>query len=325
LLCLAAQLSDDFEVLIVGHRTTADEQRTIERVIEDQPPGLRSRIRLALLDNGERAAPLNLALARARGRYLSIFDDDDVVLAHWVESFARAERSNRGRILRAISLCQDVTHAEVRSVAGVRGLAAPKRIHSRTFSLTEHLHANQSPTLSWAFPRSLYLDFGYMFDESMTTTEDWEFLLRSAEIAGVTDLDEATSIYQWWKDRETSKTLHPHEEWMANQREVERRIDATPFLLPAGETRHVRARLLRLKELERIVKLQDKQIARSARRITYLEGKVTRLRSKKEAQSRELRGERQRRAKLTRENRAIRQQLEASFLRRVKRRLRRFS
>ena len=116
----------------------------------------------------------------------------------------------------------------------------------------------------------------------MTTTEDWEFLLRAAEIAGVTDIDSVVAIYQWWKDRETSKTLHSQDEWLANQREVERRIDAEPLLLPAGEPRKLRKELLRLKELERIHKAQLKQISRSARRIAFLEGRVHRQKEKRE-------------------------------------------
>ncbi len=243
LLCLSGQVNTDFEVLVVAHKTTVEEQIAIERVIEDQPPSLRGRIRLLVLDHGRRAAPLNLALKEARGRYLGIFDDDDIVLGNWVDEFARAESSNRGRILRAVSLCQDVTHSEVRAIAGVRGLESPKRVFTLRFSLTQHLSLNQSPSLSWVFPRSVYLDFGLSFDESMTTTEDWEFLLRAAEIAGVTDIEHVVAIYQWWRDRETSKTLHSHDEWLANQHEVERRIDAEPFLLPAGETRATRTDL----------------------------------------------------------------------------------
>lgn len=322
LLCLAGQLNTDFEVLIVAHKTSVAEQIAIERVIEDQPPSLRHRIRLLVLDNGRRAAPLNLALREARGRYLGIFDDDDIVLGNWVDEFARAECTNRGRILRAVSLCQDVTHSEVRAIAGVRGLDSPKRVFTRRFSLTEHLALNQSPTLSWVFPRSLFLDFGLSFDESMTTTEDWEFLLRAAEIAGVTDIDRVVAIYQWWKDRETSKTLHSQEEWLANQREVERRIDAEPLLLPAGETRKLRKELLRLKELERIHKAQLKQISRSARRIAFLELKITRLRTKKERATRLARQERRRRLRLARELTDSRARPSRAFLARVRRKFR---
>lgn len=200
---------------------------------------------------------------------------------------------------------------------------APKRIHSLDFSLTEHLYANQSPTLSWVFPRSLHLDFGLGFDESMTTTEDWEFLLRAAEIAGVTDIAQSVAVYQWWKDRESSKTLHVEDEWLANQREVERRIDAEPLLLPAGETRRLRRDLLRLRELERITKAQERSLTRSARRISFLEGKITRIRAKKERAARNVRKERRRRVRLSRQLKRANELARPSFLGRARAKLRR--
>jgi hypothetical protein len=106
----------------------------------------------------------------------------------------------------------------------------------------------------------------------MTTTEDWEFLLRAAEIAGVTDVSLVTAIYRWWDKRESSRTLHKMDVWKQNQGEIERRVDARPFLLPAGETRILREELIRLREL-------DKQTARQQQRIERLEGARAKQRS----------------------------------------------
>jgi SAM-dependent methyltransferase len=282
MLCLAGQTNADFEVIVVAHKTTIEEQKAVERVIEDQPQSIRDRIRLFVLDVGRRAAPLNLGLKHARGRYVGIFDDDDLVLGNWVQSFASAEPNAGGRLIRAVSLCQDVRHYEVRGVIGVRGEGSPKRIHNLEFLLSEHLYANQSPTLGWVFPRSLNEHLGLVFDESMTTTEDWEFLLQAAELAGVLDVPRAVAIYQWWIDRESSKTLHKQEEWAANQREVERRVDAQPLLLPAGESRALRRDQLRLKELERLTKMQERQLGKAARRISVLERRNTKLKRQRD-------------------------------------------
>ncbi len=260
LLCLAGQASRDFEVLIVAHRTTYAEQVGIEQIIAEQPPSLRARIRLLLLDHGPRSAPLNFAMDAAVGRYLAIFDDDDIVLGNWVSEFAAAERSNAGKILRGVTLRQEVTVATVRATVGVRAKAAPKKSYSQQFSLAEHIARNQSPPIGWVFPRSLYLDFGLTFDESMTTVEDWDFLLQAAEIAGVTDIEKVLAIYRWWVDRESSRTLHSREEWLQNEGEIERRIDSRPLLLPAGDTRTLRDDLRRLRELENKVRRQDKLI-----------------------------------------------------------------
>ncbi|WP_158647817.1 methyltransferase domain-containing protein [Nocardioides houyundeii] len=260
LLCLAAQSCDDFEVILVAHRTTVSEQLAVERIVEDQPPHLRSRLRLLLLDEGGRSAPINLGLRHAHGRYVAVFDDDDLVLAHWVEAFRTAEQDSPGRILRGVALRQRATLSQVRGAAGVKALDAPEAIFDREFSLAHHLVANQTPLFAFAFPRSLHVDLGLEFDDSLSTTEDWQFLLRAAQLSGVTDVGRTVAVYQWWPLGESSRTLHSSEEWSQNRAAIDRLIDSRPLLLPAGETRRLREDLGRLRRAEQIVDEQGDAI-----------------------------------------------------------------
>jgi hypothetical protein len=286
LVCLSAQSCQDFEVLIVAHRTNAAEQKDVEVVIDDQPPALRERIRLVLLDRGPRSAPINAGIEAATGRYVAIFDDDDVVMGDWVKEFFDAEREHGGRILRTIALKQGASVDTVRGLPGIRSTSAPEPAYDNDFSLAGHLVANQSPPIGWIFPRSLATHFGLRYDDSMTTTEDWEFLLRAAQIAGVTDIGRGTAIYRWWETRESSRTAHSVDEWAQNQREIERRIDSRPFLLPAGETRQLRTDLLELTELR-------KRTRRMERRVTQLERKSAQKQTQIRRLQRRLRRSRQ--------------------------------
>ena len=278
LLCLNAQSCQDFEVLVVAHKTNLAEQKAVEVVIDDQPPALRERIRLVLLDRGRRSAPINAGIEAATGRYVAIFDDDDVVMGDWVKEFLDAEREHGGRILRTIALKQGATVDTVRGLPGIRSTTAPEAAYDTDFSLAGHLVANQSPPIGWIFPRSLATHFGLSYDDSMTTTEDWEFLLRAAQIAGVTDIGRGTAIYRWWETRESSRTAHPEDEWAQNQREIERRIDSRPFLLPPGETRQLRNDLLELKELRKRTKRMQRHITRLEKKSTNLQTRLRRLR-----------------------------------------------
>ncbi len=283
LLCLGAQSSQDFEVLIVAHKTNVAEQKAVEVVIDDQPSALRERIRLVLLDRGQRSAPINAGIEAATGRYVAIFDDDDVVMGDWVKEFADAEREHGGRILRSIALKQGASVDTVRGLPGIRSTTAPERAYDDDFSLVGHLVANQSPPISWIFPRSLATDFGLSYDDSMTTTEDWEFLLRAAQLAGVTDIGRGTAIYRWWETRESSRTAHPADEWAQNQREIERRIDSRPFLLPPGETRQLRTDLLELTALRKRTKQMQRHIARLEKKTANQQTRLRRLRRRTRA------------------------------------------
>jgi len=276
LLCLAAQSSDDFEVLVLAHKTSHEEQLGLERIIEDQPPAFRARIRLLLLDLGARSYPLNVGLAESRGLYVGIFDDDDTVLANWVDAFKHASRDNGGRILRGVTLRQDVDVVSVRDALGIRALGAPKRVYTQKFSLVEHVHRNQSPPIGWVFPRSVYQHFGLTFDESMTTTEDWEFLIQAAQLTGVADIEKVLAIYRWWPTRESSRTLHTRDEWVQNEQEIRRRVDSRPLLLPAGDTRVIREDLRRLRELEVTVRRQSRRLKRQQARIDRQQARIER-------------------------------------------------
>src|SRR5690606_7939194 len=80
---LAAQTCQDFEVLVIGHKLSLTNQKSVERIIEDNPAWLREKIRLLKLGEGNRTRPLNFGFKRAKGDYIAILDDDDVPFAHW--------------------------------------------------------------------------------------------------------------------------------------------------------------------------------------------------------------------------------------------------
>jgi len=240
LLCLAGQSSDDFEVLIIGHKLTLENQLRVERSIEDTPEWLRSKIQLIKVDDGNRTRPLNAGLIAASGQYLSILDDDDVPMAHWVETFGRLHGDSPGQVLRAVSVRQNVCNVAIGDFAGLRAEGTLEYFYPPTFQVLDHLYENWSPPTSLAFPRGLFDELGMRFDESLTTTEDWDFLMRAAGIVGVASVDEITSIYRWWVKDESSRTVHPQSEWTSNRQAILKKMDGNPFLLPKGAAAQIR-------------------------------------------------------------------------------------
>ncbi|KJX85493.1 Polypeptide N-acetylgalactosaminyltransferase 1 [Agrobacterium tumefaciens] len=240
LTALAGQEDRDFELLLVGHKLSLEQQISVERAIEDSPEWLRKATRLIRVQDGNRTRPLNRGFEEALGEYIAILDDDDIPMAHWVSTFRTLAEKKPGAMLRAICARQDVDTVTVGGRKGVRAVGGfdPYRAE---FDIVQHLVMNQSPTCALAFPRGAFHELNIRFDESLTTTEDWDFLQRVAIVVGVSSSQEITSIYHWWKlTEDSSRTDHNEAEWKSNHLAVYRKIDSLPILLPAGSAQQLR-------------------------------------------------------------------------------------
>lgn len=242
LLALAAQSCTDFEVVVVGHKLTEECRLVVERVIEDCPEFLRERIRLIRVERGNRTAPLNEGFAVARGDYVAILDDDDLPMAHWVETFKSLALANPGCVLRAVAVKQEFdevngTHCQT---AVPRATGGFLKEYPSTFDWLEHLRVNRTPPIALAFPRTAFTDLNIRFDETLTTTEDWDYIMRTAAVCGVASSPAITCIYRWWKGAESSRSVHSQEEWKTNHYRIFGKMDQSPMLMPAGFTKQLR-------------------------------------------------------------------------------------
>lgn len=241
LLCLSAQTDQDFEVLIIGHKLPPESVLAVERVIEDTNATIRGRIRLVKVDDGNRTRPLNVGFSEARGQYVAILDDDDIVMGHWVEEFKKLATRTPGRVIRSRTVAQ--SWQPVRTNYGsptVRAVGGMETRYPKEFDFFQHLVENATPPVSIAFPRSAFHDLGITFDETLTTTEDWDFLMRTANVCDVGSGAEITSIYRLWKQGESSYTLHSPQEWQSNHHAIWRKFDAMPLLLAPGNATRIR-------------------------------------------------------------------------------------
>jgi 2-polyprenyl-3-methyl-5-hydroxy-6-metoxy-1,4-benzoquinol methylase/glycosyltransferase involved in cell wall biosynthesis len=240
LTALAGQSDPDFEVLVIGHRLALAQQKVVERIIEDSPERVRARCRLVLVDAGNRVRPLNVGFAAAQGQYVAILDDDDLPFGHWVETFRHLHGQMPGRMLRAVAVRQEVCNVTIDGRLGLRAIGAPLKLYPSDFDFLAHLRVNDTPPVSVAFPRSLFQDLCVTFDESLTTTEDWDYIMRAAAVVGVASSPEITSIYRWWHQEESSRTVHDQEEWNRNHSLIFQKMDTSLILFPVGTTARVR-------------------------------------------------------------------------------------
>jgi glycosyltransferase involved in cell wall biosynthesis len=241
LLCFGAQSREDFEIIVVCHKVPAGERAKVEALIDALPNELRKKVTVEGLDHGNRTAPLNFGFALAKGSYIAIMDDDDLVFDNWVEVFGDLATQHPGRVLRAVTLRQDCE--EIQTPDGYRAarpIGPMERTYDSEFNAIDHLLMNRSPPACLAFPRTSYHNLGIRFDETLTTMEDYDYLMRVSACCGVASSPEITSIYRWWKVGASSRSDHNKAEWDANLRHICAKLDSAPLLLPAGSFGHIR-------------------------------------------------------------------------------------
>jgi SAM-dependent methyltransferase len=249
LTCLAAQTADDFLVLLMVHSDYPDRALPeTQAIVAEFHETFSSRVEVVHIAGGDRARPLNAALARLKSQYVAFLDDDDLVTADWVESFSRL--ADGGAI--------------VRSVAAVRHVAAPLESeqvpylvqsaldfrYDLDFDPVHHLWGNETPICTFAVPVSLIERFGLRFDETLPILEDWDFLMRCTPLTPVRDTREVTSIYQMWRRGESSASLHDIELWQATQRVLQGRTNQRPLVFPAGTAARLIAMCQQIAELD---------------------------------------------------------------------------
>ncbi|CAB4963878.1 unannotated protein [freshwater metagenome] len=251
---LAAQACRDLEVVVAAHRVDAAGLAAVRAAVAAQPAWLRERVRVLDVQRPGRSAPLNDALDVARGRYVAVLDDDDLVTPRWVAAFAALEAQAAGTVLRAAALRQDVapTRIDVDGVGEVVAAATgdPHLGWPVDFAMVDHLVDNATPVMALALPRGVVADLGERFDEELETTEDWDLLLRAAGVTGVTTSPEPTSVYRVWTEEEGSRSLHHGDTWQRGHDRVRARLAERVVLLGGAEADRLAAARERLAEEE---------------------------------------------------------------------------
>lgn len=234
LLCLMSQTCEDFVVLVLLHNASQEGEDAVRSVISSYPSCFSSRISLIPVQGGDRSRPLNVGLGNIRTDYFTILDDDDIVFDNWIDAFLGGIDTEFGKIIHSMTFIQPWKRLVSGSDVALAACGSPDSEYCATFDPMQQLSDNMCPIMSLAFPTYVFTTFGITFDESLTTTEDWDFLMRSADICGVYETGECTSIYRLWQNANVSRKQHENKEWCANKLAIQERLCERPRLIPAS-------------------------------------------------------------------------------------------
>ena len=232
LLCLAAQSMDDFEIVLVGHKTGAAEEQAIHALIREQMPSLQRKIRYYRVADGGRSHPINAGLERVRGRYFSVFDDDDLLFDNWVANFHEAAEVSPCRVLHQYAVGQEWTMYERNGESYPVSISAYNNLFCADFDMLSQQSYNRCPLMSLAFPVSFYQQIGQKFNETLDVCEDWEYLMRLSNLFGVRDIAKVGAIYRIWKTDDNSHAVNSESTWRQTEKRIMDSLESTPVIMP---------------------------------------------------------------------------------------------
>ena len=167
-------------------------------------------------ENRGRTAGLNIGVEAARGAYIGFLDDDDVVYPDHLQTLMEAAWPDRRPVVYTDVL--NVTYQpDPRTGEWMRD--KEQLVYSFDFDAGNFLLANYIPIHCLAIRRDCFERVG-PFDESLTTLEDWEFLIRLSRIYPFLHIPKITGEY---RRRDDNSNIRESGAYPVNERVIKRR------------------------------------------------------------------------------------------------------
>jgi hypothetical protein len=225
LLSLAAQTNSDFEVCVIA--TDASTQPAVAELVGTFDDTFADRVAVVAMDPTESATPFALGLARSRTAYVAPVYPDDVVFAHWIESFVDHVPAAGGRAIASLVATQVVEHASWGDGRRVTTVRRPLVVDAGEVDLLAQLTSPPAQLGGLALPRHAVLD---VLSAGMPPmAEEWAIRLAVALTCGVFETGEVTYL-----DRSLPSTGHDPDEWERHRATALEILDRRGLVLGGG-------------------------------------------------------------------------------------------
>lgn len=189
--CIASVLNQTWEN--VEHLIVEDRTRLAEQVVAEARERYGSDLAYIRSDGAGRARAGNCGFEKARGEYLMMLDDDDLVFPDHVETLMEALLADREAVA-SYALAWDVQTANINEKRHEFLHSTPAG-HKEGFSLPKLLDMNYIPIQAILFKKDLFRNVGG-FEESLDQLEDWHLWARYAMQGRFAYTPKTTSLYR---------------------------------------------------------------------------------------------------------------------------------
>ena len=191
-----AQTYQDFEIIVIN-----DAGREVEADLAGMNAAGRITYARHAVNRGL-AAARNSGLRLARGKYIAYLDDDDRFLPDHLETLVTLLETHR---LRAAYSDAWRVHEQLQGNRYVE--VARDMPYSYDFDAARLLISNYFPVLTVMHERACLEDAG-LFDESLTSHEDWDLWIRISRRDPFTHVKKVTAEFTWRTDGSSMTSGH---------------------------------------------------------------------------------------------------------------------
>lgn len=200
------QTVSDLEIIVVN-----DAGQPVNEIIEK----LNSAKNIKYIEHRQNkglAASRNTGIKTAQGKYIALLDDDDLFYENHLHT-ALSYLNNGAKVVYT-----DAVRATFARKNGQYELQERSVPYSIDFDRQKLLIGNISPVNCFVFERELALRAG-LFDESLSTLEDWDFWIRLSKLTDFRHVAQATVQVNWRSDG-TTMTSSRHAEFKKNRERI---------------------------------------------------------------------------------------------------------
>lgn len=226
--CLNGQSDCNFEWIILLRPSA---HKKFNQLIQElkYTSELFPRIKIYKVKSDSRGGILNVVLKNYNDGMIVVLDDDDIPLPNYIEVINKYAQTNSfSSIVRTLTFSQETFRTNEISSSQI-SMSKGLELWPRNFKILSHLEMNRTPCMSASFPIKIIKNLDLKWDETLSALEDWDFLMRAAQIIPVESVEIVTSLYRKPQGAYRSQVSTSRASWKESEGIVREKLNDLKF------------------------------------------------------------------------------------------------